>query len=148
MIWKCAPIHLLVSPLFSQWGLSRETARSGTGGEVVPCGLGLSTTSVHHVAVLSHWTAVGLALTSFPGKGLLWGVERFRALPNLLLWGPCLYTRRQRSWSLSSLPSPLLESRSCRQDHITANFDLVLDLIAADTWQWSVVMGARLFLET
>lgn len=43
-------------------------------------GPGLSTASVHHVAVLSRWTAEGLALTSFPGKGLLWDVEKFRGL--------------------------------------------------------------------
>lgn len=43
-------------------------------------GPGLSTASVHHVAVLSRWTAEGLALASFPGKGLLWDVEKFRRL--------------------------------------------------------------------
>lgn len=43
-------------------------------------GPGLSTASVHHVAVLSRWTAEGLELASFPGKGLLWDVEKLRGL--------------------------------------------------------------------
>lgn len=44
-------------------------------------GLGLSTAGVHHVAVWRHWTAAGLALTSFPGNGLFSEVGRCRRFP-------------------------------------------------------------------
>lgn len=93
---KWAPIQFVNLGYFSHWGSQDRLLDSGTGGrEVALWGPGLSTASVHHVAVLSRWTAEGLALTSFPGKGCSGMWRKFRGLPHLSLWGPCLYTQEE-----------------------------------------------------
>lgn len=78
LIWKCSPTSFYSSPHYLVRGDCQERLLDlASEREVVLWELGLSTTSVHHVAVLRYWTAAALELTSFSGKGLLCRVERW-----------------------------------------------------------------------
>lgn len=144
MFWETGPCSsLLISWLFSRWGLSRQTARfRPRGREAALWGPGRGTASVRHGAVPSRWTAEASALGGSAGKGLLRAVRGFRGLlPRLSLWGPCLPAGRRGSRCLSSLRSPLPEGRGCHRDHIAAAAGWVSGLIAA-AWPWRAAMGA------
>lgn len=103
-------------------------------------GLGLSTASVHHVAVLRYWTVAALGLTSFSGKGLLCGVERWST--SQPLQGVGTLPLQQETDKLVTLLSHLATARE--QTHITENFGFGPH--HTNRWQWSLMMGVRLFL--
>lgn len=142
LMWKCSPTSFYSSPYYSVCGdcqgrlLDRALERGGALG-----GLGLSTASVHHVAVLRYWTVAALGLTSFSGKGLLCGVERWST--SQPLQGVGTLPLQQETDKLVTLLSHLATARE--QTHITENFGFGPHHI--NRWQWSLMMGVRLFLE-
>ena len=81
MFWETGPYSsLLISWLFSHWGLSRQTARfRPRGREAALWGPGRGTASVRHGAVPSRRTAEASALSRSAGKGLLRAARGFRA---------------------------------------------------------------------
>lgn len=97
-------------------------------------GMGLSTSSVHHVAVPSHWTTSPLALTSFPRKVLLEEWRDAEHFPVSHSGDPASPTG---DTELVPVVSPPVTAREQRLSSGTTSWlPLVLDLITLILGQW------------
>lgn len=112
-------------------------------------GMGLSTSSVHHVAVPSHWTTSPLALTSFPRKVLLEEWRDAEHFPVSHSGDPASPTGDTELVPVVSPPRHCQRAEAVIRNHIMATFGFGPH--HTDTGAMglgSLVIGARFFLET